>query len=62
MKIEKVTATIRFSKPCKEGWKTVELGAEASVNRHEGWRKAQARLYGDLGEQLKAVWANGGKP
>jgi hypothetical protein len=29
MKVTQVSATIRFSKEVHEGWKSVELGAEA---------------------------------
>jgi len=41
----------------------VGVGAEAAVDARETWQTAQARLYAELGQQLKALWANGnGKP
>ena len=60
MKVERVSATIKYSQDTGHGaWKAVEIGAEASVDDREGWAQASAHLYGDLGQQLKALWANG---
>jgi len=60
MKVEKVSANIRYSKAQEGGaWKTVELAAEASVTPSENWQEAQAQLYAELGQQLKALWGNG---
>jgi len=39
--------------------KAVEVGAEAAVDARETWQTAQARLYAELGQQLKSLWANG---
>ena len=35
----------------------MELSAEATVEYAENWQEAQARLYDDLGQQLKALWS-----
>ena len=60
MKVERVSATIKYSQDTGHGaWKAVEIGAEASVDAREGWSQALAHLYGDLGQQLKTLWANG---
>ena len=60
MKVERVSATIKYSQDTGHGaWKAVEIGAEASVDDREGWSQALAHLYGDLGQQLKTLWANG---
>ena len=61
MKITTIAATVRYSKPLPDGaWKAVELSAEASLEPNEAWIEAQASLYQDLGQQLKALWtANG---
>jgi hypothetical protein len=64
MKIDRVTATIKYSQDTGKGaWRAVEVGAEAAVDARETWQTAQASLYAELGQQLKALWANGnGKP
>ena len=60
MKIEKVSANIRYSQDTGKGaWKVVELGAEGSVDAREEWQAAQAFLYAELGKQMKTLWANG---
>ena len=60
MKVEKVSATIRYSQDTGKGaWKVIELGAEGSVNAREQWQSAQAFLYAELGKQMKSLWANG---
>ena len=60
MKVEKVTANIRYSQDTGKGaWKVIELGAEGSVDAEEQWQAAQALLYAELGKQLKALWVNG---
>ena len=52
-----------YSKAQADGaWKSIELSAEASLNAKEEWQEAQAELYSQLGQQLKAFWttkANG---
>lgn len=60
MKVEKVSATIRYSQDTGHGaWKVVELGAEGSVDAKESWHQAQSYLYGQLGRQLRVLWCNG---
>ena len=60
MKVEKVTATIRMSAQLPSGsWKSVEFGAEASLDDGEPWPQAQNHLYQSLVDQLTKVWSNG---
>ena len=60
MKVEKVTASIKYSQDTGKGaWKAVEIGAEGSVDAKENWQAAQASLYGQLSQQLKVLWSNG---
>ena len=62
MKVTTVNATIKYSQGTSKGpWKAVEIGAEATVDANETWQTTQARLYADLGQQLKALWSNGQK-
>jgi hypothetical protein len=62
MKIDRVKATIRYSQDTSKGaWKSIEIGAEGSVDERERWDAALAHLYADLGQQLKGLWANGQK-
>jgi hypothetical protein len=61
MNVNKVTATVRYSQDSGKGaWKSLELGAEASINEKEDWMKAQVALYGQLAQQFKALWAQNG--
>jgi hypothetical protein len=66
MKVDRVTATIRFSQDSGKGaWKSVEVGAEATLAPTEDWRIAQEQLYHELGQQIKTLWTSGngsGKP
>jgi hypothetical protein len=63
MKVERVTATIRYSKEENGAWKSLELGAEASIAPEDDWQISQALLYVELAGQLKTLWAaNGHKP
>ena len=60
MKVEKVSANIRYSQDTGKGaWKVIELGAEGSVGAEEQWQAAQRLLYAELGKQLKALWVSG---
>ncbi len=60
MKVEKISATIRYSLDTGKGaWKVIELGAEASVSDGEHWKQAQSELYYQLGDQLRQLWHNG---
>lgn len=63
MKITTISASVRYSNGTKGGaFTTIELSAEADVAANEDWKQAQAKLYQDLGQQLKTLWptkANG---
>jgi len=60
MRVTTVTAQVKYSQDTgHDAWKSIELGAEASVDGKETWTEAQASLYQQLGCQLKALWANG---
>jgi hypothetical protein len=60
MKVTTVTATLRYSAEAKGAWRTVEVGAEATLtNSDESWETAQQELYNRLGQQLKVLWSNG---
>ena len=41
--------------------RTVELSAEAALDGNEAWGEAQAELYQQFGQQIKALWDNGQK-
>ena len=59
MRVTTISATVRYSKPLESGsWKAVELSAEATLDPQEEWLQAQASLYQDLGQQLKALWTS----
>ncbi len=64
MKVEKVVASIRYSKRLDDGQhKTVELGAEGSVDAKETWQGALSYLYAELGKEPRTLWpSNGSKP
>lgn len=60
MRVTKVTANLRYSAEAKGAWRSIELGAEASLtSSNEDWEAAQADLYHQLGQQLKTLWSNG---
>jgi hypothetical protein len=61
MKVTQVSATIRFSKEVHEGWKSVELGAEATLEPSDDWHQAQQGLYTSLTAQLRTLWDNNSK-
>ena len=59
MKITTVSASVRYSKPLGDGsYKTVELGAEATLTAEDIWIEAQASLYQELAHQLKSLWTS----
>ncbi len=64
MKVEKVSAHIRYSKALDDGqWKAIELSAEGSVDAKETWQGALSYLYAELGQELRTLWpSNGTKP
>ena len=58
MKVTTISASVRYSKRNGDGsHKTMELGAEATLNANEDWHQAQGELYHDLVRQLKALWS-----
>jgi len=60
MKVEKISATIRYSQDTGKGaWKVIELGAEGTVDARENWQAAQSYLYAELGKQMRQLWSNG---
>ncbi|HZA24226.1 MAG TPA: hypothetical protein VFA32_16760 [Dehalococcoidia bacterium] len=60
MRVTIVTATLRYSAETKGAWRSIEVGAEATLtNSDEPWETAQQELYHRLGQQLKALWING---
>jgi hypothetical protein len=61
MQVTTVTATVKYTQDTGRGaWKSLELGAEASINEREDWQQAQATLYGQLAQQFKTLWAQNG--
>ena len=60
MKVEKISATIRYSQDTGKGaWKVIELGAEATISDREHWKQAQSELYYQIAGQLRQLWNNG---
>ena len=60
MKIDRVKATIRYSQDSGKGaWKSLEIGAEGTVDERELWQAALAQLYADLGREFKQLWSSG---
>ncbi len=60
MKVQKISANIRYSQDTGKGaWKVIEIGAEASVSDREHWKQAQSELYYQLGDQFRQLWHNG---
>lgn len=58
MKVKTVSASVRYSKKLNDGeYKTIELGADATPGTDETWENAQTRLYQELGQQLRTLWA-----
>jgi hypothetical protein len=60
MKVNIVSATLRYSREEKGAWKSLELGVEASLDDREKWQAAQAQLYSELAAQLKQLWSQNG--
>ncbi len=59
MRVDRVNVIIRYSQGSgKRAWKSIEIGAEASVDPRESWTEAQERLYVQLGQRMKVLWAN----
>jgi hypothetical protein len=60
MKVDHVSANIRFSKDTGQGWKSIELGVEAGLDAEEDWYLAQQGLYAMLTVQLRELWGKSG--
>jgi hypothetical protein len=58
MEVDRVKATLRYSAEARGAWRSLEIGAEATVAPDEDWHTAQASLYHQLGQQLQALWDN----
>jgi hypothetical protein len=58
MDVNVVKATIRYSKEVQGAWKSVELGAEASLSPEEteNWPLAMEGLYSSLTVELRNLW------
>ena len=59
MDVMQITASVRYSIDLSQwggGWKTVELGAEATPSPGRSWKEQQAELYAELSEQLKTLF------
>ena len=59
MKVTNITATVKYSLDTGHGWKTLEIGAEATIGINDNWQQAQHQLYGELSQQLHRLWSNG---
>ena len=60
MRVTEVTTTIRYSAEGKGAWRSIEVGATASLTAPgETLEVAQQELYARLSRQLKTLWANG---
>ena len=61
MKIDRISAQVKYSHDTGHGaWKSVEIGAEATVDERERWAAALSQLYTELGSELKRLWAANG--
>src|ERR671914_2503447 len=58
MEVDRVKATLRYSAEAKGAWRSVEIGAEATVAPEGDWHTAQASLCHQLGQQLQELWDN----
>jgi hypothetical protein len=60
MKVDRVSASIKFSKDTGQGWKTIGLSAEGTVTEEEDWFLSQQALYTQLTVQLRELWQQNG--
>jgi hypothetical protein len=60
MKVDSISASIKFSKDTSQGWKTIEVSAEGSVSEDEDWLLSRQALYTQLAAQLKQLWQQNG--
>ena len=57
MRVTQVSAAIRYSKEIGSGaWKSLEIGAQGTVDPREDWHEAEARLY----TELRTQWTGNG--
>lgn len=60
MRVTTISAAVRYSADTGHGsWKTLELGAEATIDSNENWTVALSCLYDTLVSQFRAKWQNG---
>ncbi|MCL4535435.1 MAG: hypothetical protein M1370_09790 [Bacteroidetes bacterium] len=57
MQVVNVSVTVRESRESGDGWRSLELGAQAQVYPNEDWREAQRALHEALTAQLEAMGA-----
>jgi hypothetical protein len=63
VRVTKVQVSLRYSKELPAGaWKSVELGAEATLTEGETREGATAALYDSLVEDMKRMWNNRNPP
>jgi hypothetical protein len=62
MKVDRVSVSIRYSKDIQGAWKTIETGAEASLDEAEDWVIAQQGLYAMLSAQMRELYQQGQQP
>ncbi len=55
MQVVNVSVRVRESKESGQGWRSLELAADAQVYPTEDWKEAQQALYGALKEQLETL-------
>jgi hypothetical protein len=60
MEVTRISATLRHSKEIGGSWKSLEIGAEATVDPREDWMKATAYLYSQLAQQFRQLWSQNG--
>jgi hypothetical protein len=60
MKVTEVSTVVRYSAEAKGAWRSIEVGATASLtNSDETLESAQDELYQRLRQQLRVLWTNG---
>ena len=55
--VDRIFVHMRFSKEIRGAWKTLELGAEASVPEGQDWRAAELHLRKVIGNRIKAAFS-----
>jgi hypothetical protein len=59
VKINEVTTTVRYSAEAKGAWRSIEVGATASLGPDDNPDTAQNELYDWVASQVKASWSKG---